>query len=97
MDPDSGVSRERTDRPKYISVRELARVAADWSGLWIVYHHQSTDGLGYEAASRAVGGRLYYDFGKAALIAGGQNALVSELREDLRIHVNPERVRDVGA
>lgn len=96
MDPDSGVSRERTDKPKYISAGELARVLADWSGLWIVYHHQSTDGLGYEAACQTVGGRFYYDFGKAAVIGGGQEALVSQLREALKAHLSPKRVQDVG-
>jgi len=95
LDPDSGVSRGRTDKPKYISAGELALVIADWSGLWIVYHHQSTDGLRYEAACQAVGGRFYYDFGKAALIAGGKEVLVSQLRETLKAHLHPERVRNV--
>lgn len=96
MDPDAGLSRERTDKPKYISAAELAGVVTDWSGLWVVYHHQSTDGLGYEAACQEVGGRFYYDFGKAALIAGGQATLASKLREALRAQLQPQRVRDVG-
>jgi hypothetical protein len=97
MDPDSGLSRERTDSPKYLSAAELAGVVADWSGLWVVYHHQATDGLGYETASQAVGGRFYHDFGKAVLIAGGQATLAGKLREALRAKLHPQRVRDVGS
>lgn len=94
LDPSSGISQSREDKPKYISCAEVLFVCRGID-LWLVYHHQSTDHLTYCQAAQLVKARYFYNFGKAALIIGGKAQRVGRLVRELAGSLSQNRLYSV--
>jgi hypothetical protein len=94
LDPSSGVSQTREDKPKYISCAEV-HFACQGFDLWLLYHHQSTDRLTYCQAAQLVKALYFYNFGKAALIIGGKSQEVGQLAQELANSLSHNRLRNV--
>lgn len=94
LDPSSGISQLREDRPKYISCAEVSFTCRG-TDLWLIYHHQSTDGLTYCQAAQLVKARYFYNFGKAALVIGGKAQSVGRLVRELANSLSQARLRSV--
>jgi len=92
LDPDSGVCREYRTRSKWISIEEIKKTleAAGRSVIWLVYHHQGTAGLRYETVLQLLEGTFYYNFGKAAVVIGGNEGKVRDFRSAVEAELNPD-------
>lgn len=91
LDPDTGIRQEAGHGPGFLTVAELRQLVRGRAVTWLLYHHQRAGNLSYGEAAQLTDARWYYDFGKAAVLVGGEaygsEALLAAARERL----NPAR------
>jgi hypothetical protein len=91
LDPDTGIRNNNNAERTHILVDDV-RSFTEGKDLWIAYHHQNSGGLTYQSATELIGGCFAYNFGKAAMIVGGNENVVRAFRTKLQNALNPERI-----
>lgn len=90
LDPDSGLRQDHEDDSRYLSPAELRRLIDGRSLTWLLYHHQSTGRLSYDDVIGLLGAAGAYNFGKAAVVVGGQGEQTLRLIDAISESLNPK-------
>ena len=91
LDPDSGLCEDHQGESRYLSPAEVRRLVDGGSLTWLLYHHQSAGRLSYYDVIGLLGAAGAYDFGKAAVVVGGQGEQTARLIDVIAQSLTPKR------
>jgi len=98
LDPDSGLSEDRQGDSRYLSPVEVRHLVDGRLLTWLLYHHQSAGRLSYDDVIGLLGAAGAYNFGKAAVVVGGQGEQTVRFIDAISDSLNPNRwISPMGA
>lgn len=91
LDPDSGLREDCQGDSRYLSPAEVKHLVDGRPLTWLLYHHQLAGRLSYDDVLGLLGGAGAYNFGKAAVVVGGQGEQTVGLIDVISQSLNPKR------